>query len=74
MFLGIRVSQWLSGILILVGIIMVVLRRRRQLFRSINHKGENMIIEISVLIIALSIAGGGSIHYFVFKKIEYSNG
>lgn len=29
MFLGIRVSQWLSGILILVGIIMVVLRRRK---------------------------------------------
>ena len=29
MFLGIRVSQWLSGILFLVGIIMVVLRRRK---------------------------------------------
>ena len=29
MFLGVRVSQWLSGILILVGIIMVVLRRRK---------------------------------------------
>ncbi|HEP1833070.1 TPA: prolipoprotein diacylglyceryl transferase [Streptococcus suis] len=29
MFLGIRVSQWLSGVLILVGIIMVVLRRRK---------------------------------------------
>ena len=29
MFFGIRVSQWLSGILILVGIIMVVLRRRK---------------------------------------------
>ncbi|HFR3976821.1 TPA: prolipoprotein diacylglyceryl transferase [Streptococcus suis] len=28
MFLGIRVSQWLSGILILVGISMVVVRRR----------------------------------------------
>ncbi|MCQ8261462.1 prolipoprotein diacylglyceryl transferase [Streptococcus suis] len=29
MFLGIRVSQWLSGILILVGISMVVVRRRK---------------------------------------------
>ena len=29
LFLGVRVSQWLSGILILVGIIMVVLRRRK---------------------------------------------
>lgn len=29
MFLGIRVSQWLSGILILVGISMVVVRRRQ---------------------------------------------
>lgn len=29
MFLGVRVSQWLSGILFLVGIIMVVLRRRK---------------------------------------------
>ena len=29
MFLGVRVSQWLSGILILVGIIMVVLRMRK---------------------------------------------
>ncbi|HFI0345931.1 TPA: prolipoprotein diacylglyceryl transferase [Streptococcus suis] len=29
MFLGIRISQWLSGILILVGISMVVVRRRQ---------------------------------------------
>lgn len=29
MFLGIRVSQWLSGLLILIGISMVVMRRRK---------------------------------------------
>lgn len=29
MFLGIRVSQWLSGVLILIGIAMVVVRRRK---------------------------------------------